>query len=136
LVLDWVDGSLGSPVDGGWEVDLGEDLNVGVWVFLLTSESEELLVLGISPGGEVVVSDGEGVLWDGVDLLVLGILLGEDGKSEVVLLLGSVGETELGHVLDEGTLELWGDERGLFVTEGGFKSEVSGGFAEVLHLCF
>jgi len=89
-------------VDGGGEVDLGEDLDIVGGRCILTSVTEESLVLFSSPGGELVVSNGEGVEWVGVDLHVLGILLGEDAKSEVVLLLGSVGLTEVGEVLHEG----------------------------------
>jgi len=76
LVLDWVDGTLGSPVDGGFEVGLIKDGDV--LGLLLTSETEESLVFSISPGGEHVVSNGEGVLWVGVDLSVFGIVLSED----------------------------------------------------------
>lgn len=132
MVLDWVDGTLGSPVDGFLEVLLGEDDNV---LLLLNSlESEELLVFSISPGGEHVVSNGEGVVDISVDLSVLGILLSEDVKSELVFLGGSVGVSVGGDVLDEGLFDLGGDE-GVVVASLGGDSEEGGGFAEVEH-CF
>ena len=99
MVLDGVDGTLGSPVDlsivGLWEGDVVSDLT------LLSSVTEELLVLEFGPGGHEVVSDGEvGLL--SVDLVDLGILLGEEVESEVVLLFGSEVESVSGDVLDEG----------------------------------
>jgi len=137
LVLDWVDLSLVVPVDLGWEVDLGEDLDVLLEVVgVLSSESEKLSVLFLGPGGELVVSDGEGVVLVGVDLLVLGVLLGEDAESEVELFLSSVGESHLVDVVHEGTLDLWGGEVCFLLAHVGLESEVGGGFAEVLHLCF
>ena len=104
MVLDGVNGTLGSPVLGGsvglWKVDV-----VGLVLSSLSGVSEELLVLGISPGGHEVVADGEVVL-SGVDLLDLGVLLGEEAHSELELLLGSVGDSVFRHVLDESLLEL------------------------------
>jgi len=104
LVLNWGDGTLGSPVNGisevgGVESDwlLGLEANWG-----LVSEEFAGLILG--PGGEVVVSNGErGVL--GIHFLDLSILLGEDVHSEDELLLGSVGESVHVHVLHERLLK-------------------------------
>lgn len=100
LVLNGVDGTLGSPVNlslGGWlELD-----NVVSWG---NSGTEKLLVLSISPGGELVVTKLEGGLL-GVDLVDGLVLGGEELESELVLLLGAVGETVLLHVGGEGTLK-------------------------------
>jgi len=88
LVLDWGDGTLGSPVDGSLEVGgVEEDLVSGVIGWELVSVKLGLLVFG--PGGEEVVSDGEIVL-GGVDLLDLLVHLGIEVHSEDELLLGSV----------------------------------------------
>jgi len=104
LVLNWGDGTLSSPVDGVGEVG-GVEENLASLVMLWKSVSVELGLLLGGPGGEVVVGEGEAVLF-GVDLLDLGINLGVKGHSEVELLLGSVGETVLVHVGDEVLLEL------------------------------
>ena len=108
LVLDWVDGTLGDPVDligkvGG--VELGDVVVLEVGWSLVTEDS---LGLEFGHGGELVVSEDEGVL-GGVDLVDLSILLGEETHSEVVLLLGSEVETMGGNVLHEGLLEFDGD---------------------------
>jgi len=108
LVLHGVDGSLGSPVDGVGEVLGVEDGGLGELKGGGGLVSEESLVLEVGHGGELVVSDGEGVL-GGVDLLDLLVLLGELLESEVVLLGGSEGESELGDVLDEVLVSLSGD---------------------------
>jgi hypothetical protein len=131
LVLDGVDGSLGSPVDGGGEAGLVKELNVSL--SLLSSESEVLLELVLSHGGEHVVSNSEGVLWVRVDDNVLGILGGEDGKSELVLLGGSVGKSVLGDVLNERWLDHGADDWGL-VAVGWLESEEPSNFAESVHL--
>lgn len=129
MVLDWVDGALGSPVDlsivGLWEGDVVSDLT------LLSLVTEELFVLEFGPGGHEVVSNGEvGLL--SVDLVDLGILLGVEVESEVVLLFGSEVESVSGDVFDEGLLELHGDW--LFAELG--VTEVGGGFAEFVHCKF
>lgn len=129
LVLDGVDGSLGSPVDGSGDggVEVSDD---GVsWELLWSLVSEHSLELSIGPGGELVVSDGEGVGWVGVDSGVLHVLEGVDAKSELVLLFGSEGESVLSHVSDEGLLD--GRDWGIVLAHVG--SEKSGGSAEVLH---
>ena len=89
LVLDGVDCTLGSPVDFGGEV---ARVNESWGNVLLVHDlgSEESLVFISSPGGELVVSDGESVGLVTVDHLVFGILRLEDGQSEGVFLLGSV----------------------------------------------
>ena len=104
MVLDGINGTLGSPVLGV-SVGLWKGDVVGLVLSSLSGVSEELLVLGISPGGHEVVADGEVVL-SGVDLLELGVLLGEEAHSELELLLGSVGDSVFRHVLDESLLEL------------------------------
>jgi len=93
LVLDGVDGTLGSPVDGVGEVGGVENLDV-LGLVGLDSGTEELSVLLMGPGGELVVADGEGVLLGvlGLDELILD---GELLKSELVLLGGAVGNTVL-----------------------------------------
>jgi len=126
LVLDWVDGTLGSPVNGvlvGW-------LELDSVVGLSNSGTEELLVLSISPGGELVVAKLEGGLL-GVDLVDGLVLGGEELESELVLLLGSVRETVLLHVGGEGTLEV--DETVSLVAVLGLDVGESSGFAEELH---
>jgi len=127
LVLDSVDGSLGSPVDGGI-VGLGESGDVSD-LTLLTSVTHEFLVLECGPGGHEVVSNGEvGLL--SVDLGDLGVLLGEEVESEVVLLFGTEVESVSGDVFNEGLLDLHGD---WLLAELGV-TEVGGGFAEFVHL--
>ena len=108
LVLDGVDGTLGSPVNGVSEVVGGEDGGLGELSVGGGLVSEESLVLEVGPGGEHVVLEDKGVL-GGVDLLDFGVGLGEEVESEVVLLLGSVGKSPLGDVLDEGLLGLEGN---------------------------
>ena len=95
------------------------------------SGSEEFLELVLGEGGELVVSNGEGVGWVSVDHGILGVLGGEDVKSEFVLLLGSVGESMGSEVLNEALLGLGGDGGGV-VTH--VDSEESHGGAEVVHL--
>jgi len=90
LVLDGVDGTLGSPVDGVGEVVGGEGDNGGLVNGLGSLVSEESLVLILGPGGELIVSNGEGVLGVGVDLVDLSILLGVESESELVLFLSSI----------------------------------------------
>jgi hypothetical protein len=129
LVLDGVNGTLGSPVDGIGELGVIEDDNV-LGVVLLTLEAEELLVLLMSPGGHVVVGDGEGVL-SGVDLLDLGILDGVLLKSELVLLGGTVHDTELVEMGLEASLDVV--ELVVLLAVFGLDASVSGGLAEELH---
>ena len=128
LILDGVDGTLGSPVDLSLS-GLGELDNV---LGLSTAATEKSLVLGISPGGELVVTKLEVSLLS-VDLVDSGILGGEELISELVLLLGSVGEAVVDHVLLEGALEhlVLG---GLLVAVVGLDTGPGGGFAEELHL--
>jgi len=130
LVLNWVDGTLGSPVDLSGVGFL--EGNVVSWELTsLALVTEELLVLEVGPGGHEVVSDGEvGLL--SVDLVDLGILLGVEVESEVVLLFGSEVKTVSGDVLNEGLLDLHGDW--LFAELG--VTEVGGGFAEFVHCKF
>jgi len=99
LVLDWVNGSLSSPVNGGREVgsgELGDRVVLNSW--LSSKMSLELL---LSHGRELVVLDNVEVLWLRVDLLELGISLGELVKSESVFSISSIGETILGNVLNK-----------------------------------
>ena len=125
MVLDGVDGTSGSPVDGGWDVDGGE-LGLLKGDVLWGSVSEESLVLSIGPGGELVVSNGEGVLWVGVDLIVLLVLSLEDGLSELVLFGGSEVESLFSDVFHElGVLGFHGVAHVLHV-EGG-SSDLAGG---------
>jgi len=129
LVLDGVDSTLGSPVDGSggslWERD-------DVLLLLDSLESKKSLVLRIGEGGEHVVSNGEGVVWVRVDLLVLLLLLVEDSKSELVLLGGTVGDSVHRDVLDESLLNWGGDDSGV-LAHGRLESHVGGGGAESVH---
>ena len=101
MVLDWVNSTVVSPVVFGWDVDVGEDCwlhlgNVG-W----GSVSEHHLVFIVGHGGHEVVSNGEGVLWVGVDDFVLGILGHEDVLSEVEFFGSSEVESVFSNVLEE-----------------------------------
>ena len=109
MVLDWVDGSLSSPVDGGWDGDGVEDgwhLDHVLWDL----GTKELFVLLMGPGGEEVVSNGESVLGVGVDDGVLGILGVEDGLSEFEFFGGGEVESVFGDVLDEFEVDGGGGE--------------------------
>ena len=107
LVLNWVDSSLCSPVDWGWDVDGIEDSWFNFGNVSWGSESEHFLVFSISPGRHEVVSNGEGVLWVGVDLIVLSILGHEDSLSEVIFLGGSIWESVFGNVFHELGVVKW-----------------------------
>ena len=107
MILDGVDSTLGDPVDLIGEVGGVEDLD-GLLVLWHNLGTEDSLVLEVGEGSELVISNGEGGLGR-VDLLDLGGLLGEDVSSELVLLLGSVGESKFGNVVDESELDLSGD---------------------------
>lgn len=130
LVLDGVDGTLGSPVDLSGEIGGVENLHVLDGVVLGALEAEELLVLLMGPGGELVVAELEGVL-SGVDLLDLLVLDGELLKSELVLLGGAEGNTELVEMGLEVGLE--GGEVVVLVALLGLDASESGGLAEELH---
>ena len=116
MVLDGVDGTFLDPVDGVSEVGSGENLGVVLLVLWHNLGTEESLVLEVGVGGELVVSNGERGL-GGVDLLDLGGLLVEDVKSELVLLLGSVGESKLSNVVNESGLDLNRDRGSAVSTE-------------------
>lgn len=128
MVLDWVDGTLGDPVDGIGEVGSVEGGDVLVLEVLWSSETVHSLGLESGHGGELVVFEEEGVL-GGVDLSDLNILGGEETHSEVVFLLGSVVEAESGDVLHEGLLKFDGDW-GLALVDAG----VSGHRADHVHV--
>ena len=105
MVLDWVNSSFLSPVNlRGLNFGLIEglllELSAGVW-----KSSHHSLGLSLGHGGEHVVSNNEGVLWVGVDLLVFSILGSEDVHSEGVLFLGSVVDVEVGNVVHESLLD-------------------------------
>jgi len=130
LVLDGVNGTLGSPVDLSRVLGVIEDDNV-LGLVGLDLGTEELLVLLMGPGRHVVVANSEGGLL-GVDLLDLSILDSELLKSELVLLGGTVHDTELVEMGLEGLLD--GVEVLLLVALLGVDTSVSGGLAEELHL--
>lgn len=88
--MDWVDSAFGSPVDLGCSNWLERGNGLVLVECQWTSISEELLVLSISPGGEFVVINLEGIVWVSVDFEVLSILGLEDVQSELKLLLGSI----------------------------------------------
>jgi len=103
LVLNGVNSTLGSPVDGLGEVAVIEVSWFGVGVIDLGTK--HLLGLLLSHGGEHVVSESEGVLIvvPEVDLVVL---LLEDRESVHVLLLGTVAEAVSGDMGLESLVEL------------------------------
>ena len=69
LVLHWIDSTKGSPVNLGWSGDDCKVLVLGVRTKLLwTVVSEKFHELVVSPGGELVVADGEGIGSVRVDL--------------------------------------------------------------------
>jgi hypothetical protein len=107
LVLDWVNGSISSPVNGIsiWDRSLDGDLLQVSSVEVLAS-SEPLASLTLSHGREHVVSSNPGVLWVGVDVLDDGLSLDEKVKSELVLLVGGVTQSLLGHVCKELSLDV------------------------------
>jgi len=108
LVLDWVDGTLGDPVDLVLEVGGGELGDVLVLEVLWSLVTVHSLGLEFGHGREHVVGKDERVL-GGVDLLDLSILLGEETHSEVVFLLGSVVKSPGLDVFHEVLLDLDGD---------------------------
>ena len=107
LVLHWSDGTGGDPVDGvgGWGVVLN-----GAALSGEVLEASEAVELAGVPGGELVVGEGVGVGWVGVDSLDLGVNLGEDLLSGVEFLNGGPGKVVGGDVSDE--LEVDGREHG------------------------
>lgn len=115
LVLDRGDGTHGSPVDGGRSLDSSEAGVGNVSLGAGLGSSEESLVLLVGPGGHFVVSEGVVVL-SSVVLLDLDVHGLEVGESEVVLLNGSVGKTELGNMSEE--VSVGGDDSS---EEGGGK---------------
>ena len=119
LVSDGADGAVVSPVDSvgdGILVTDDVDLSVLGSGHVLESETAELGLLSLSPGGELVVSNvgGGGVV--GVVLSDESIGGLEEVLSEVVLLNGTVGESLLRDVLHE--LEVVGLNSGGDTGEG------------------
>lgn len=106
LVLNWVDCSLLSPVDGSSVVSSWE-LGEFAWLVELVLFSHHSLEFVVGHGGEHVMADGEGVFWVLVDEVILSIVLLENVQSVFVLLLGVEGETVLSNVLNELLLNLW-----------------------------
>ena len=68
------------------------------------------------------MSNNEGVLWVGVDLVVFSILGGEDVHSESVFFLSSVVEREVGNVIHESRLDSTFDILGGARDSGGAES--------------
>jgi hypothetical protein len=99
LVLDLGDSAILSPVDVVGSVDGLVNLVVlGSGVFLV---SEDLLVFSMSPVGELVEANGEGVSILGVDLGINFSLFVEEILSELVFFHSSVVLSVLGNVLCE-----------------------------------
>ena len=119
LVLDWVDGTLGSPVNrgGGWE---GE-LKVG-WEGLWSLVSEHLSEFLFSHVRELVMSVGGGSV-HGVKLSNGFVGLKELLESEFVFLFGSVGLSVLNNVAHERSLG--GGDFGVGSSRGNKKGEGS-----------
>ena len=78
------------------------------------------------------MSDGEGVLWVGVDLVVLSVEGLVDTESELILLLGSVGDTVGRQMLDEVVLEQ--GEVSSRLAERAGETHVGSSSAEGVHL--
>jgi len=122
LVLNWGDGTLGGPVDGGWGVGFVEDLNVLGGVGCL--ETVELLsLLGGPVSEEVDTMGGARVL--GVKIFDFGEGLLEDLGSELEFSLGGVGSTEFGDESHE--FVVFGGEDFGFEGSGLVEVETSGG---------
>jgi hypothetical protein len=101
LVLNWVDGTLGSPVNRGssWH---GEDSVL--WEGLWSLVSKESLLLLRGHVGELVVSVS-GTTVHGVELSNFGVGLLELSESEFVFLFGSIGLSVLNNVAHERSLD-------------------------------
>jgi len=130
LVLDSVDGTLGSPVDLSIK-DFGvELLNLSVvhggWL-----SGEDLLVLLMGPGGEFVVTENVRVLLS-VDLVNFFVLDGELLKSEFVLLIGSIADTKSRNMLHVSLFD-HGEVFRLLLTDD---SSEGGSFANDVHFKF
>jgi len=119
LVLNWVDGTLGSPVNRGssWH---GEDSVL--WEGLWSLVSEESLLLLRGHVGELVVSVS-GTTVHGVELSNFGVGLLELSESEFVLLFGSVGLSVLNNVAHERSLD--GGDFGVSGSRGSKKGNSS-----------
>jgi hypothetical protein len=100
LILNRGDGSGGDPVNGGSGLNVLERGVLNVVLLSGLGSTEELLVFSSGPGGHLVVSKFVRGL-SGVVLFDEGVHSVEVGHSEVVLLDGSVGETELSNVSEE-----------------------------------
>jgi hypothetical protein len=90
LVLDFVDGTLGSPVNTGGKVVSGEPRDHSMSVLVVRQSSEMSLSLILGHGGELVVASNEGVVWIGVNVMDIGISACKLLESEIVLFLGSI----------------------------------------------
>jgi hypothetical protein len=104
LVLDGVDSTGSSPVDGLGEVGVIKNLwllDLGALWHLVTKSS---LSLFISQGREHVVGKSERRLLE-VGLLDVGILIGEDLESVVEFLFGTDSKSELLNMVDEFLLD-------------------------------
>lgn len=104
LVLNLLDCSFISPVNGDSLkslVDLILEINVwgslALWSGFL---AKKFLVLSISPGGELVVSDGEGISLLSIDLVDLLVSLHELLESELEFFSCSIGVAPLMDVSD------------------------------------
>ena len=129
LVLDGeVNSTCCNPVDFGC-VGLWKENGLASDFISLSLVSKELLVLEVGPGGHEVVSDGEAGL-PSIDLVDLNVLLGVESKSELVLLFGTEGKSELRDVISEGLLEL----KGNWLIAELLEAKIGSGFTDILHL--
>lgn len=131
LIFNWVDCSLGSPVNWISEV-IGFEVGWlfhgwGWWVF----ESIQFLGFEFGHGWEHVVTNFE-IDLSGVDFIDFSILLFIKLESEFVFFLGSEAESVLLDVLNEVCLEEW-EWFVVWVASLVLESSECGGFANELH---
>ena len=126
LVLNWGNGTLGSPVDrvcvGNFVLSEHSFLSAELW-----SVSEDRFVFFLGPVRELVVANIVGVSVGRVMFLNVSCLVKPDSESELVLFLRFVALVVLGNVVDELEVNLIGGEE----SEGGSSK---GGGKECFHV--
>lgn len=126
MVLDWGDGTAGSPVNTRWQVVSGQSSDSLLGGSLLFKAGHLFFEFLVAHVGKLVQSDGE-VLLGGVDAVDVVVVLSEDGKSVGFLGGGTVGSAVGSFPSGPGGLD-WVDGKkswlgGLFVGEVGDSSD-------------